>query len=406
MEAIQYDGTRRLLHGAEAAVIRGNTDAFDFIVVGAGMAGTSVAAALASTARVALIEAESQPGVHATGRSAALYAPNYGSPLFRALTRASGAFLRAPPQDFTAHPLLQPRGALYLAREDQQKQLEAARAAIAAAGSVVERLTPAAARERVPCLRPHYLSASLYEPDVHDIDVAALLQGFLRQGKARGVQVHFCAHCGAPQRSGAAWHIPLAQGALSAAVLVNAAGAWAEALGAACGAQPLGLRPLRRTAALVDAPAGISVGTWPVVFDVDEAFYFKPDAARLLISPADEEPAAPGDVYADDLAVAVGIERIEAALDFEVRRVQHSWAGLRTFAPDREPVIGYDARVPGLFWFAGQGGYGIQSAPAAAQLAAALARGEAVPAPIAAEGVTAEEVSPARFAATNARSNG
>ena len=405
MERIQYDGTRRLLHDAETTVIRGNTDAFDFIVVGAGMAGASVAAALASGSRVALIEAEPHPGFHATGRSAALFAPNYGSPLFRALTRASGAFLRAPPDDFTAHPLLQPRGALYLARADQQEQLEAARVAITAANSVIERLTPAAARTRVPCLRPHYLSAALYEPEVYDIDVAALLQGFLRQGKARGVQVHFSAHCGAPQRSGAAWHVPLAQAALSAPVLVNAAGAWADALGAACGAVPLGLRPLRRTAALVEAPAGVSVETWPAVFDVDEAFYFKPDASRLLISPAEEEPAAPGDAYADDLAVAVGIERIEAALDFEVRRVQHSWAGLRTFAPDREPVIGYDARVPGLFWCAGQGGYGIQSAPAAAQLAAALARREAVPPSIAAEGVTADAVSPARFSATSARPN-
>jgi D-arginine dehydrogenase len=393
------------LHDAEATVIRGNTDAFDFIVVGAGMAGASVAAALASRARVALIEAEAHPGFHATGRSAALFAPNYGSPLFRALTRASGAFLRSPPDDFTAHPLLQPRGALYIAREDQQQQLEAARVAITAANSVVEQLKPAAARTRVPSLRPDYLSAALYEPEVHDIDVAALLQGFLRQGKARGMHVHFSARCGAPQRSGGAWHLPLAHAALTAPVLVNAAGAWADALGAACGAAPLGLRSLRRTAALVDAPAGVSVGTWPAVFDVDEAFYFKPDASRLLISPAEEEPAAPGDVYADDLAVAVGIERIEAALDFEVRRVQHSWAGLRTFAPDREPVIGYDARVPGLFWCAGQGGYGIQSAPSAAQLAAALAQGEPVPAPIAAEGVTAERVSPARFSSTNARSN-
>jgi D-arginine dehydrogenase len=180
-------------------------------------------------------------------------------------------------------------------------------------------------------------------------------------------------------------------------VLVNAAGAWADELAVACGAAPLGLRALRRTAALIDAPAGVAVDAWPAVFDIDEQFYFKPDATRLLVSPAEEEPRPPGDVYADDLMVATGIERIESALDIEVGRVGPSWAGLRTFAPDRNPVIGFDTRTPGLFWCAGQGGYGIQSAPACAQLAAALARGEPVPPMIAAEGVTAEAVSPARF---------
>jgi D-arginine dehydrogenase len=361
------------------------------------MAGASVAAALASTARVALIEAEPQPGFHATARSAALFVPNYGSPTFRALTRASGALLRAPPENFSAHPLLRPRGALYLARAGQQQRLERILRGIRAANSVVEILSPEAARTKVPCLRPGYVMASLYEPDVHDIDVASLLQGFLRQGKALGVRLYVGARCSAPERRGEAWQVHALDERLSAPVVVNAAGAWADELAAACGAKPLGLRPLRRTAALIDAPEGVTVDAWPAVFDVDEEFYFKPDASRLLISPADEEPSPPGDAYADDLNVALAVERIEGALDFEVRRVRHSWAGLRTFAPDREPVIGYDATVPGLFWCAGQGGYGIQSAPACAQLAAALARGKAVPAAIAAEGVTAELVSPARF---------
>ena len=260
---------------------------------------------------------------------------------------------------------------------------------------------------KVPRLRPDYVSAALYEPEVHDIDVAALLQGFLRQAKALSARLHLSTRCNTPHRQGEAWHIGVNDGTLTAPVLINAAGAWADELAVACGAQPLGLRPLRRTAALIDAPDGITLAGWPAVFDVDEEFYFKPDASRLLISPADEEPFSPGDAYADDLMVAVGIERIETALDFEVRRVKHSWAGLRTFAPDREPVIGFDARVPGLFWCAGQGGYGIQSAPAAAQLAAALARGEAVPSAIAAAGVTADRVSPERFSpSTNAPSNG
>jgi D-arginine dehydrogenase len=362
------------------------------------MAGASIAASLARTARVALIEAEQQPGFHSTARSAALFAPNYGSALFRALTRASAAFMRSPPENFCTHPLLHLRGALYLARTEQQERLEAARREILATGAAVEALSPQAALARVPRLRPDYLAAALYEPNVHDIDVAALLQGFLRQGKALGVQLHVGARCGAPERHSGAWHLDVNGETLCAPVLLNAAGAWADAFAVSCGAPPLGLQPMRRTAALIDPPTGVSFESWPAVFDVEERFYFKPDATRLLISPADEEPHPPGDVYPDDLMVAVAIERIETALDIEVRRVGHTWAGLRTFAPDRNPVIGFDAGVPGLFWCVGQGGYGIQSAPACAQLAAALARGEPVPATIAAEGVTAEAVSPARFA--------
>jgi len=370
---------------------------FDFIVVGAGMAGASVAAALASSARVALIEAERHPGFHATGRSAALFAPNYGSASFRALTRASAAFLRSPPEGFSPQPLLHARGALYLARADQLERLQATLGEMRAADGRLQVLSVEAALAKVPRLRPGYLAAALYEPDVYDIDVAALLQGFLRRGKTLGVQLHVGCRCSALEWRDGAWRLQLNGETLAAPVLVNAAGAWADELATACGAPPLGLQAMRRTAALIDAPEGVTVDAWPVVFDVDEQFYFKPDAARLLISPAEEEPHPPGDVYAEDLMVAVGIERIEAALDLEVRRVGHSWAGLRTFAPDRDPVIGFDGSVPTLFWCAGQGGYGIQSAPACAQLAAALARGEAVPAPIAAEGVTAEVVSPARF---------
>jgi len=377
---------------------------FDFIVVGAGMAGASVAAALASTARVALIEAERQPGFHATGRSAALFVPSYGSAAFRALTRASAAFLRAPPEHFSPYPLLRPRGALYLARADQLERLQAMLHEMRVADGRLEMLSVEAALTKVPRLRRGYLAAALYESDVYDIDVAALLQGFLRLGKSRGLRLHVGHRCSAPEWQDAAWHLRVDGETLSAPVLVNAAGAWADELAIACGAAPLGLRAMRRTAALIDAPEGVTVDAWPAVFDVDEQFYFKPDAARLLFSPAEEEPHAPGDVYADDLMVAVAIERIEAALDFEVRRVGHSWAGLRTFAPDRNPVIGFDTRLPALFWCAGQGGYGIQSAPACAQLAAALARGAAVPAAIAAEGVTAEAVSPARFTAQAAAS--
>lgn len=370
---------------------------FDFIIVGGGIAGAGVADALAAGARVALVEAEAQPGYHSTARSAALFAPNYGSEPFRALAQASGAFLRAPPDDFCTAPLLRPRGALNIARSDQRAQLEASAAEIRARGGDIRDLTFAAARERVPLLRSAYVDCATYEPQVFDIDVAALLQGFLRRGKARGVRLLLGERVTTANFAGGAWHISHGGERISGRVLVNAAGAWADELARCCGGTPLGLRPLRRTAALIDPPPQQSVNDWPAVFDIDERFYLKPDAGRLLISPADEEPTPPGDVYADDLAVALAVDRIQGALDIEVHRVRHSWAGLRTFAPDRNPVIGFDALLPDFFWCCGQGGYGIQTSAAASQLAAALARREPVPQDIAALGLTAAQVSPARL---------
>lgn len=374
--------------------LTGSCDLYDFAVIGAGMAGVSLADALAPSARVALIDAESQPGYHATGRSAALFAPNYGSRLFCALTRASAPFFTAPPAGFAAQPLLRTRGALTIAREDQRAHLEAT---VCAGPNPIERLSLEAARALVPALRADYLAAAAYEADVHDLDVEALLRGFLGRARSRGVRTFFASHIQAPRRLGEAWQLNAGAQTLAARVIVNCAGAWADRLAQACGARPLGLTPLRRTAAIIDAPQGMEVSKWPAVFDVDEEFYVKPDAGRLLVSPGDEEPMEPCDAYADDLTVATVIERIQRALDIEVRRVAHNWAGLRTFAPDRDPVIGFDARIENFFWCAGQGGYGIQTAPALSRLAACLARGAEIPADIIAQGVSAAAVSPARF---------
>ncbi len=371
---------------------------FDFIVIGAGIAGSSVAAALSAHSRVALIEAEAQPGYHATGRSAALFAPSYGNALFTALTRASGPFLSAPPPHFASRPVLTPRGALYLARPDQLALLRAEVDAMRGGGARIDWLSPDQARALVPALRPGYLAAAAHEPDVRDIDVEVLLRGYLRQALQNGTRLITAAPVAGGTLRAGRWQLALPEEQISGRIVINAAGAWADEMAARLGARPLGLRPLRRSAAIIDAPPGANVSGWPAVFAVDEAFYCKPDAGRLLISPADEEPATAGDAWAEDLAIAVAVERIESALTLEVGRVQRSWAGLRTFAPDRGPVIGFDAQVPGFFWYAGQGGYGIQSSPAGAALAAALACYEPVPGHIAAQGVTAEAVSPRRFA--------
>ena len=371
---------------------------FDFIVVGAGMAGASLADALATAGPVALLEAEPHPGYHTTGRSAALFAPNYGSPTFTALTRASREFFGAAPAEFFAAPLLRPRGALYLARAAQRARLAAEVATMRAHGAEIEELTPGAARAQLPLLRPGYLAAAALERAVYDIDVEALFQGFLRRGRARGVRLLTNQRLEEPpQRHGGLWQLKAGAEALAAPVVVNAAGAWADQVAALCGAAPLGMQVLRRSAAIIDAPAGVDVSAWPAVFDINEEFYLKPDAGRLLISPADEEPVRAGDAYAEDLAIALAVERIQQALDLEVERVRRSWAGLRTFAPDRDPVIGYDGGVEGFFWCVGQGGYGIQTAPALARLAAALACRTALPAEVVREGVSAASVTPARL---------
>lgn len=373
---------------------------YDFIVVGAGMAGASVAYELSGTARVCLIEREARPGQHATGRSAALFAPSYGGRAVRALTRASRDFFVLPPDGFAEERLLTRRGVLYIARRDQLDHLTAMMADVGRSGGAIERVDVAWVLETVPLLKSRYVAGAALDRDAQDIDVDALHQGFLRGARTRGATV--LTDVGDPEISRRAdlWTINLRTESLEAPVLINAAGAWADEVATGVGARPLGLQPLRRTAVLVDPPAGTSIAHWPAVIDIDEEFYFKPDAGKLLISPADETPVEACDAQPEELDIAIGVDRVQAALTLEVERVNHSWAGLRTFAPDRAPVIGFDPEVTGLFWSVGQGGYGIQTAPAWARTAAALARGDAIPAEIADEGVTAADLSPGRFRAT------
>jgi len=370
---------------------------YDFIVVGGGIAGASVAYELASSNRVCLIEAEERPGVHATGRSAALFAPSYGGREIRALTRASRSFFDAPPAGFAERPLLQPRGCLYIARADQQNRLHEMAGEIRSSGGSVSVIDAKHAKMLVPLLRDTYLIEGALDGNAMDIDVHALHQGFLRGARQRGATLLADNRASEFTRRGGVWSLALEAGLFEAPVVINAAGAWADEVAIRCGARPVGLQPLRRTALLVDMPAGVDVRSWPAVIDADEKFYFKPDAGRLLLSPADETPDRPGDAQPAELDIAIGVDRVQAALEIDVRRIGHSWAGLRTFAPDRAPVVGFDPEAEGLFWCAGQGGYGIQTAPAMGRLAAALASGEPVPDGIAVEGLVASHLSPLRF---------
>ncbi|MCR9135956.1 MAG: FAD-binding oxidoreductase [Alphaproteobacteria bacterium] len=357
----------------------------DFIVIGAGMAGASIAAMLAGDARVLLLESEAQPGYHTTGRSAALYTCAYGPPAIRALTRASGPFFHNPDSPYIDHPLLSRRGALFVADASQMESLVSLERELRGA---VRRLDAREARDCVPLLRDGYAEAALLDDTAADIDVMALHQHYLKTFRAAGGALQTGAGVTAMSHDGTAWRVTTAQGEFCAPVVVNAAGAWADAVAEMAGAIPVGLVPMRRTALLVAPPDGMIPDRWTMVVDVDERFYLKPDAGKLLISPADETPSPPCDAQPDEMDVAICIDRIETAFDLSVRRIDHKWAGLRSFVADRCPVVGFDNDMPGFFWMAGQGGYGIQSAPALARVAAALVRGQSIPEDIAAEGVS------------------
>ena len=370
----------------------------DVIVIGAGIAGASVAAELmqsgGSSRRVALLERESQPGYHTTGRSAAIYTKSYGPPLIRALTRASHRFFCGEGPGEPPRGLLSPRGALFVARADQAAALDELCVEL---GSAVARVDAAEVRRLVPLLREGYAEAAAFDTEASDIDVNALHQHYLRRFKALGGEIATGSEVLAIARYGGAWEVTTSQATLCAPVVVNAAGAWADELGQMAGLAPLDLRPLRRTALMVAAPEGVKPDAWPLTVDVEERFYLKPDAGRLLISPADESLSPPCDAQPDEMDVAICVDRIERAFDLQVRWIETKWAGLRSFLPDGNPAAGYDPEGAGFFWLAGQGGYGIQSAPAMARAAAALIDGRALPDDIAAEGASAEALSPARF---------
>ncbi|MGH7023458.1 MAG: NAD(P)/FAD-dependent oxidoreductase [Caulobacteraceae bacterium] len=372
----------------------------DFLVIGSGIAGASLACELAPHARVTVVEQEDRPGYHTSGRSAAMYIESYGARPVRQLTAASRDFFEAPPAGFTDNPILIPRGCVTIARSDQSAALDAVAAQLAETGGAFRELSGAAVRAMVPVLKEEATARALLEPDSADIDVNALHQGFLRMGRARGVELRLDARVEALERSGEIWRARLAGGeTLEAAVIVDAAGAWADEVAALAGAARLGLTPKRRTVILLDPPPGLDIQPWPTVLDAAEDFYFKPQSGLILASPCDETPSPAVDAAPEELEIAICVDRVQAAADLPVRRVAQAWAGLRTFAPDATQVFGYDPKVPGFFWFAGQGGYGMQTAPAAARLGAALARRAPLPADLADRGLAEAVFSPARFTA-------
>ena len=354
----------------------------DFLIIGGGIAGLSAAARLAAFGSVTLLEAEQNLAHHASGRSAALYEPHYGLPAVVELSLASGDYLRA------AKGVLSPRGMMILGRAD-----EAAAMASETKKFALDQISVQQARDIVPILNPDTVKHAAWGAHAWDIDTDLMLQGFARQAKDGGAQIQTGARVTAIVRQANGWQVITSAGDFHAAMIINAAGAWVDGVAQMAGVQPLGFTPMRRSMARLPAPGGHDVARWPMMFGVGEAWYAKPDAGALIVSPAEEHLMEPHDAWADDMVLAEGLARYEEIVTEPVTRLLASWAGLRTFAPDRALVIGPDAGEPSFFWLAGQGGYGFQTCPAASQLAADLIGGRSPE--IGAELVAA--LAPARF---------
>jgi D-arginine dehydrogenase len=348
------------------------TQEFDFAVIGAGMAGSSIAAHLSEHASVHLLEMEDQPGYHSTGRSAAIFAQSYGNQVVRELTRASRPFFYSPPPAFCSTALVKPRSVLITARTGQEGALQAFLASTDRADHFDEKSADEAVK-LCPILRRDDLIGAVFSRSPADIEVHELQRGYLRMLKARNGLLTTAGKVLGAERIGDIWTLTTAHGKVRARNIVNAAGAWAGEIGTLLGAQDIDLRPLKRTACLIDAPVAENSDLWPMLLDVEERFYLKPDAGKLLLSPADETLTEPCDAQPDELDIAIAVDRLENATTLQVGRIASKWAGLRSFVQDRTPVVGYDAVQPGFFWLAALGGYGIQTAPALSRLAASLA---------------------------------
>ena len=374
------------------------TTTYDFAVIGAGIAGSSAAYELALHGSAILIEQEATPGHHTTGRSAALYTEAYERGAVRLLVMASRRHLESPPDGFSENPILRPLPVLFIATTHQLPKLDEIFEDTAGVVPLVRLDTDEAVRS-FPPLRKGYVAGALLETDSMEIDVHSLHQGFLVGLRRRGGSMLVNAPVTQLRRIGVTWSILAGSESIESAVVVNAAGAWCDSVASMAGARPLGLTPFRRTAFTFGAPAAADISGWPMVVDADEQFYFKPEGQQFMGSLAEETPMHPHDVRPDEIDVALAVERIKAATTFDLTHVRRTWAGLRTFSPDRLPVIGFDSETEGFFWLGGQGGYGIMTSPAIARLAAELIVNGRPPESLEQMGFEASDVDPGRLTA-------
>ena len=369
----------------------------DFLVVGAGVAGASVSASLSEHGDVVLLEREERAGYHTTGRSAAFFTTNYGNSTIRRLTEASRLFFENPPDGFSSSELMSPHKILTVARSDQGANFVKSFAVAQELGPDIRRVGTSEAEEMCPILRKGYCSAAYLEQGMY-MDVNAIHSGFLRKLRLNGGVLLCGSELLSLQRRDGFWSAHTNNGTYSAPILVNAASAWADQVGALAGAKSIGLVPKRRTVIIFSAPRELVPDNAPMVMDVDEEFYFKPEAGKILASHADETPSLPCDVQPEEIDIAVTVSRVEQAIKVSVGQIEHKWAGLRSFVADNTPVVGFDPYEDGFFWLAGQGGYGIMTSPAIAEAASALILGNSWPASLDRTGVDEGELAPGRGA--------
>lgn len=365
----------------------------DFLVIGAGVSGAAAAHALAAHGSVVLLEAESLPGHHSTGRSAALYTPNFGPALVRRLNAAGRAFFETPPEGFAETPLLTPRGGLTLALPGEEAGLAEVFAHSTPRDPIVE-ISAAEATRLAPIMRPELVGAAAFEPGVADMDVAAIHQGFLRGLKQRGGRLVCSAPVTALVREAGVWRATTPREVFEAPIVVDAAGAWGDVVAGLAGARPQGLQPKRRTAIVVDGPAGLDVHAMPLVEFAGHGPYLKPDGGRVMASLADETPVEPQDVQPDDMDVAVLADWLERHTRITIRKAPRAWAGLRSFVPDETPVAGFDPACDGFFWLIGQGGFGIMMAPTLGRITAELVTSGGLAPDLGALGIRTEDLAP------------
>ncbi|MEP6898556.1 MAG: FAD-dependent oxidoreductase [Rhodanobacter sp.] len=363
---------------------------FDAIVIGAGIAGASVAYFMAPHARVLVLERETYAGMHSTGRSAALFSETYGSPQVRALSRASRPFLSQPPAGFAEHPILAPRGNIIIGRADEVDEIIAQYESMRLFSPELELRDTKKILEIVPVLKPEFAQIGLHEPNAADIDVNELHQGFLRGLRTRGGRLHLNVDIHAITRNAQDWQVDAGEQIYRAPLLLNAAGAWVDQVATMASVLPIGITPKRRSAFVFDGPDNVDASLWPFITAFDETFYFKPDAGLLLGSCVNADPVEPHDVQPEEYDIALGIHRIEEATTMTIRRPRRSWAGLRSFVADGDLVGGFAADAPGFFWIAAQGGYGIQTCAAMGEACANLALGRPLPTALVDAGVSAE----------------
>ena len=369
----------------------------DYLIIGAGIAGASVGYWLASNGRTVVVEGAEQPGYHSTGRSAAMIIDSYGPEQVRAVSVASRAFLEQPPAQFGEGSLLRRRGTLLLGRHGQEAVMDDHWNLVRTVSVGAKRLDPAEVMSIVPVIRQELLFGGILEPEAADIDVHRLHQGYLRGIRQHDGEIRCNTTVTRIERAGDQWILETNTGRYRAGILVNAAGAWCDEIARLAGAKPIGLVPKRRTAFTFTPPAGVVIDEWPLCVAADWSWYMKPDAGRILGSPANEDPVTPHDVQPEDLDIAVGIDAIESMTTLEIRRPASTWAGLRSFVADGDLVGGFDVDLPGFFWVAGQGGYGVQSSAAMGELCASLIRGRGIPGHIASHGVSETALGPSRL---------